>query len=93
MQCDAKALVELDERVARPQTFPQLVAGDDFAVPLEQRDQYLKGLLLQPDRIALATQTTFGDIRVEDSEPVTIPTSSHWQAPERSRGGSAGRSA
>ena len=53
---------------------------------------HLKGLLLQPDRLALPTQTTFGDIRFKDSESVS-PTSSHGQAPGRSRAGSAGRSA
>ena len=62
-------------------------------MPLEQRDQHLKRLLLQPDRLALPTQTTFGEIRFKDSEAVTVRRAAIGQAPERSRTGSAGRSA
>ena len=48
-----QAVVEIDERVGRPDFLPQIVAGDDLSGMLQQSRENLEGLFLEPDAGAI----------------------------------------
>jgi hypothetical protein len=50
----AEALIELDERILRPQALPDGFSRDDFAGPFEQGDQQKEWLPLDFHAMALA---------------------------------------
>jgi hypothetical protein len=44
-----EAVIEINEGVSRPQLGAQLLPGDKFARPVQEKRQDLEGLVLQPD--------------------------------------------
>ena len=51
-----EAVVEVDERVRRPELVPQLLSGHHLARALQEQDQQAKRLILQPDLQSLPAQ-------------------------------------
>jgi hypothetical protein len=63
-----EAVVEVNKRIIGPQPALEFLAGDQFAGALQQRDQYLQGLFLQPDLYALLAKLPRPEINFENSE-------------------------
>ena len=63
-----QAVLEVDKRVGLPKPFAQVVAGDQLAWTLEQRDEDLSGLFLKRDPLAIAEQVTRCQVQLETSE-------------------------
>ena len=64
-----QAVLEIDERVGCPQSPPKLLARNQVPGPLQQRDEYLSWLLLEPNASAAGIQVTRGLIQLETTEP------------------------
>ena len=61
-------MVEIHEGVGRPQFAAELLAGNHFPGPFQQRRQYLEGLFLQLDFLSLTTQFAGAKIDLKDTE-------------------------
>jgi hypothetical protein len=66
-------MVEVDERVCRPERLLKLLAADDLAGTLEQHRQDLDRLLLKPDAQASLAQFTRHEVQLEDPEDEPSP--------------------
>jgi hypothetical protein len=66
-----QAPIEIDERVGGPEPLLKLFPGYNFSRPLEQKQQHLKWLLLDPEFDALPAQLT--TMHFENTE-------THWPA-------------
>src|SRR5690348_17008371 len=47
--CNVNASIEFHDGIVRPKNLPDFLAGDNFALPLQQDSQNLKGLLAEQD--------------------------------------------
>ncbi len=65
-------VLEVDERAFRPQALPQLVARQDLARLLEQHDQHLERLILQPQADAVLAQLARAHVELESSESKSV---------------------
>jgi hypothetical protein len=70
-------VVEVHEGIGRPQTSSQFFASYDFTWLIEQHDEDLKGLILEPDLGPAAAQFPSPQVGLEDAEldhlrPVTV---------------------
>src|ERR1700730_17739841 len=63
-----ETVVEIDKRVCRPQTGPELVASDDLARSFQQESENLEGLFLKPYPGSITAQFASPQIDFEDSE-------------------------
>ena len=73
------AVLKIDERLVRPETLLELVSRDDFAGPLQQGAEDLKGLLLEADLDAALAQLAAEDVELKDSESHDArPLRSHY---------------
>src|SRR6516164_5821379 len=63
-----QALLEVHERVGRPQLLLQLFSGDGLARTLQQHDQYVHWLPLQPDLHALFAEFPSSWIKLEHAK-------------------------
>ena len=61
-------MVEVNERVGRPELLLQLFPRDHVACTLEQQSQHLKGLILQAQLHAAPAQFARAQVELEDSE-------------------------
>jgi hypothetical protein len=61
-------VLEVDKRIAGPQPLTQFVAGDELAGTLDQRQQYLQGLLGNHHAAAIVAKSTGTDIELEVAE-------------------------
>ena len=61
-------MIEVDERVRRPERLLKLLAADDLAGTLEQHRQDLDRLLLKPNPQAPLAQFTRDEVQLEDPE-------------------------
>jgi hypothetical protein len=68
LESRAKALVEIDEGVGRPQLAAEFFAADHFSSALEQHEKKLRGLLLKPDTQALLAQLAGSGVHLKDTE-------------------------
>jgi hypothetical protein len=65
-----QAVLEVDERVVAPEATPEILAGDDLAGRLEQRDEDGEWLILQCDTYATLPQVARDGIQLEGPEAV-----------------------
>ncbi len=63
-----EAAIEVDEGVAGPKEGAELLAGDDLARGVEERDEEAKGLLLQLDASAVLEEFSGGGVYLERAE-------------------------
>ncbi len=68
-----QTMIEVHERVGRPKLLPQILARHHFPRPLQQDNQNLKGLLLQPHPHSRLSKLAALGIRFEHPEPVNSP--------------------
>src|SRR5207253_6392605 len=64
-----EAVIEVDERVSRPQTLPQLVASDDIAAALEQQDEDVERAAAQLHAAPLFHELARAAVNLEHPEP------------------------
>ena len=67
---DAEAAVKVDERIFRPDTASQLLAGNDLSGALQKHDQKPKRLLLQLYAPAVLQQFAGGGVYLKRTEEV-----------------------
>ena len=61
-------MIEVDEGVGRPQAFTHGFACDHFARPLEEQEQQLKRLVLQPEPDPGPAELTALEVELEGAE-------------------------
>ena len=61
-------MIELDNRIVRPEAFPNLLARNHFPGRFEQHPEYLKGLILKPDPEAVFEQLGRPHIELKRAE-------------------------
>ncbi|HEY8549672.1 MAG TPA: hypothetical protein VIL35_06945 [Vicinamibacterales bacterium] len=64
-----QTMLEIDERVVRPETFPERFARHQLAGLFEQHREQLQGLLLEVEPRARLPQLAGTQIELEDAEP------------------------
>jgi hypothetical protein len=69
-----QAVVEIDEYIGGPDLLPEFVAGDHPAGAVEQQQQDLIGLLLEPDTDPLLTHLVRRQVHLEDIKAVVLRT-------------------
>src|SRR5438093_9200829 len=69
VRCRVEAVLKVDKDIGGPQPVLQLFARDDLAGPLNQRQQHLQRLSLQPDLDAVLPQLARARLELEDPEP------------------------
>ena len=67
-----QAALEIDERLCRPQTLSQLLAGDEVAWTIQQCPENLKRLIGKTDPNPAPAQLAGAEIQLERSEPNEI---------------------
>ena len=63
-------MIEIDERVGRPELLAQLVAADDVAGPLEQEQQDIERPAAEAERPPLFAQLTGPRVGFEEAESI-----------------------
>jgi hypothetical protein len=64
-----QAAIEIDVYSFGPKLLAELVSGDDFARPLEQKNKDAERLVMNPNAYTVAQQGVTGNIRFESTEP------------------------
>jgi hypothetical protein len=74
-------VVEIDERIGRPQPGPQLLPGDDLSLALEERAQNLDWPAPEPDPEPLAAQLARLEVELVGAKamPVQLRHSVHGE--------------
>ena len=65
-------VLEVDERTVRPEAAPQLVARQHLARLLQQHDEHLERLILQPQADAVLAQLARPHVELESSESKSV---------------------
>jgi hypothetical protein len=63
-----QAVIEVDERVRRPELAPQFLSGNDFSRLFKQRGQHLKWLFLEFYLLSALAQLSGAEIYLERTE-------------------------
>src|SRR5262245_33534265 len=73
--CDrrAEAVIEIDERIGRPQRLTHFFAGDEIAVMVEEKHQQLERLLLKLDSDALLAELSRAPVDFVDAKAHDAP--------------------
>src|SRR2546427_10042802 len=66
-------MVEVDERVGRPQLLPKLLTGDDIPATGQQQDQNVERPATQFDLATLFPQLTSPAVNLEEAKPIGRP--------------------
>ena len=61
-------MIEIDERIRRPESLLELLTRDDFAGSFQQRKKNLEGLFLKPDARSVAAQLAGAQVHFKGSE-------------------------
>lgn len=61
-------MVEINERLRRPEALPQLFARDDITASLEEQDEDVNGSAAQPDPSTLLEELTGAAMNLVDAE-------------------------
>src|SRR4051812_8496545 len=65
--------------MSRPERFPELIPGDDFAGMLQQEQQDLERFLLQMNPPAALAQLSLGRVELERREAQELTRQAHWR--------------
>jgi hypothetical protein len=62
-------VVKIDEGIGWPELLPQFLTSNDLARPVEQQNQYLEGLVLEPKPNPRLAQLAAGGIDFKHAKP------------------------